>query len=517
MKRVLLVAAGVAAVLFLGFAVGRWAGPHKEESRTASRRILYYVDPMHPAYRSNKPGIAPDCGMALEPVYEGDSAAPALNLQPGAVALSPERQQLIGIRVATATRSAGTRMVRTTGRVVPDDNRLFKLLAGFDGWVDSLYDNPPGTMVKKGQPLAKLFSPEIRQAETNYLGFINGVERLRSGLAQGDANMKSIDDTARINEEQLRLLGMGEEQMKQLAKSHRPVSTLDLVAPADGIVLLRNVSPSQRYEKGAELFRIADLSKVWIVADVHGDEGEFRQGTRVKVSLPGNAKKVEATVSSAMPLFDEAARTLKLRLEANNPGFQLRPDMFVEVEFETRVPAGLSIPAEAVLDSGLRKIVYVETSQGAFEPRQVEISGTVGDRVTIASGIAEGDRIVVSGNFLLDSESRMRSASQPSSAAKPAMDPVMPHAGASSMAPMQPAAMQSKDRKTALAVDAIDPVCGMPLKAGEQAFVHIYKGKTFALCSDACLKKFLADPGKYAVEKAANSPMTEDRAAPHHD
>ena len=163
---------------------------------------------------------------------------------------------------------------------------------------------------------------------------------------------------------------------------------------------------------------------MWIVADVRGNEGEFRPGVHVKVTVPELGKVVDATVSSTVPLFDETSRTLKVRLEAANPGLRLRPDMFVDVEFETPMPAGLAVPAEAVLDSGTRKVVYVETSDGVFEQRPVEISGTFGDQVIVASGIGEGDRVVVSGNFLLDSESRMRASGNVAPDAKPAMQPV---------------------------------------------------------------------------------------------
>jgi Cu(I)/Ag(I) efflux system membrane fusion protein len=341
--------------------------------------------------------------MALEPVYEGDANSyPQAPLQPGGVALSPERQQLIGIRVAVATASAGQRTIRTTGRVVPDDNRLYRIQAGFDGWVDSLSDSPPGTVVKTEQILASLYGPDIRNAELNYIGFINGIERVRQN--NPDTDMSAVNDSRRISEEQLRLLGMGEAEIRQLASTHHINNSLQLVSPGDGVVLSRSISPHQRFEKGAELFRIADLRHIWIVADVHGNQGDFHPGLHARVYVPELAKAFDATVSSAIPLFDETSRTLKLRLEADNPSLLLRPDMLVDVEFETRVPAGLAVPAEAVLDSGMRKVVYLETSDGVFEPRPVEVSGIFGDQAILAGGIREGDRVVVSGNFLLDSD-----------------------------------------------------------------------------------------------------------------
>jgi Cu(I)/Ag(I) efflux system membrane fusion protein len=306
MKRSPAIIAGICVLLGVAFVAGRYTGGHRTDSKGTSRRVLYYVDPMHPSYRSDKPGIAPDCGMALEPVYEGETGPEQPSLQAGGVVLSAERQQLIGIRTAVAQKSAGVRTIRTTGRIAPQDNRLYRIQAGFDGWVDELRDTPPGTVVKRDQVLATLYGPEVRSAELNYIGFMAGVERLRQGMAEGDT--KSLDDSKHVNEEQLRLLGMGEEEIHSLQTNHHASSNLNLVAPGDGIILSRTISPRQRFEKGAELYRIADLSKVWIIADVHGSDGVFRAGTHVKVNVPELARAVNATVTSAVPLFDEASR-----------------------------------------------------------------------------------------------------------------------------------------------------------------------------------------------------------------
>lgn len=409
MKRNLVLASGVSILVCTAFLAGRITVGRRSEAPVTGRRVLYYVDPMHPSYRSDKPGIAPDCGMDLEPVYEGDAGPnPQSPLPPGGVALNADRQQLIGIRVVAVGKSTGVRTIRTTGRIVPDDNRLYRIQAGFDGWVDSLADTPPGTVVRANQALARLYGPDIRSAELNYVAFINGIERVKQ--AQADVDQKQVNASKQVSEEQLRLLGMGDKELADLGKSHHVNNVLDLVAPAEGVVLSRTISAHQRFEKGAELYRIADLRTVWIMADVHGNEGEYRPGMRARLRVPELGKVVNATVSFAMPLFDETSHTLKVRLVAENPGLVLRPEMFVDVEFETKMPQGLSIPAEAVLDSGLHKIVYVETSDGIFEPRPVEIAGAFGDLAIVARGIHEGERVVVSGNFLLDSESRMRAA-----------------------------------------------------------------------------------------------------------
>jgi RND family efflux transporter MFP subunit len=202
---------------------------------------------------------------------------------------------------------------------------------------------------------------------------------------------------------------MGDPQIKELARRRQTTRDISVVSPVDGIVLARNISPEQRFEKGAELYRIADLSKMWIVADIFDDQARFlHPGRKVKVTVRETSKILYATVSNNPPLFDPASRTFKLRLEADNPRMKLLPDMFVDLEFLAEAPAGISVPAEAVLDSGLRKIVYLQTADNIFEQRPVEVGTAFGDRITITRGLAPGDRIVSSGNFLLDSESRIR-------------------------------------------------------------------------------------------------------------
>jgi len=428
-------------VALLIFFAGRYSGRTSHTDGAFQKRILYYVDPMHPAYKSDKPGIAPDCGMPLVPVYEGEDPAAKLRLSSNAVSISPERQQLFGLRVEKVQKNSGPRTIRTTGRVEADDNRVYRLMSATDGWVQSLENNPTGTLVKRNELLATFYSKEFRNAEQAYLGSLASLERLKPNQDMEDPSRVS-DASLRINEEQLRALGMGESQIKELAKNRQITRDIRIASPVDGIVLSRSISPQQRFEKGTEFYRIADLSSVWIIADVFEDEGQlFRPGAKVLVELRERARNFTATVSKNPPLFDAATRTLKLRLEADNPALLLRPDMFVDLEFKGNAPPGLSIPQEAVLDSGMRKIVYIEATEGVIEPREVNTGNAYGNRIVITSGLREGDRVVTSGNFLVDSESRMRST------------PVV--------SPATPKEVKPNTKQDAAVTD--DPVCGMPL------------------------------------------------------
>ena len=474
----------LAFLALLAFAAGRYTAK-PNDNHTDAKRVLYYVDPMHPSYRSDKPGIAPDCGMALEPVYEGEDRAAKLQLRPGAVSISPEKQLLIGVRVLKVERNSGSRMIRTTGRVDADSGKIFRVMAGAEGWVQSVKNNPAGAFVKKDELLAFLYSREFRNAEQAYLGSLASLERLKGTHDQEDP-ARSSDASLRINEEQLRSLGMGEPQIKELAKTRQITRDITLTSPIDGIVLSRDVSPGQRFEKGTEFYRIADLRNVWITADLFGGDTQFfAPGARVKATIRERGKTIFATVGDTAPLFDPASRTLKLRLEAENPGFVLRPDMFVDLEFSAKAPAGLAIPQDAVIDSGLQKIVYVETSDGVFEPRPVILGTAYGNLVTVTSGLAAGEKVVTSGNFLIDSESKMRS----SALISPAIKDVQLSSGQH-------------------AVALRDPVCGMeldPNRASSAGHSEKYQGEVFQFCSDKCQKKFQQDPAKYAGVKVSSA------------
>jgi RND family efflux transporter MFP subunit len=231
-------------------------------------------------------------------------------------------------------------------------------------------------------------------------------------------------------------------------------------------VTVRNVSTGLRFDKGTELYRIADLSRVWILADLFENEASyFKPGRTVKVTLREQKKTFTAKVSSVLPQFDSATRTLKLRLEVDNPGHTLRPDMFVDVEIPVTFPPAVTVPADAILDSGIKKTVFVDRGNGIFEPRLVETGWRFGNRVEIKSGLKPGERIVVSGNFLIDSESKMELAA---------------------------AGMFGTLEK--------DPVCGAGVavrKAEKTGRISIYQGKTYYFSSLECKQQFDKNPNRY--------------------
>jgi membrane fusion protein, copper/silver efflux system len=446
--------AGLVALLATSFLAGSWFNQHRRPASSAARRILYYRDPMHPAYKSGQPGTAPDCGMALEPVYEGSEYA---ELSATSVRLSAEQQQIIGLRVERVERSQGGKIIRVPGRVAADETRVYKLNATADGWIREISQAATtGSLVSKGQTLASYYAPEFLGAEQAYLYALSALDRFQATGKETPDQIKLTHANIQQAKDAMQVLGMSELQANEIARNRELTQNIRIVAPAGGFVVARNVSPGQRFEKGTEFFRLADLSRVWILADIfESDAADLRAGSSATVRYRGQT--LHARVSNVLPQFDAATRTLKARLEMENPGFVLRPDMFVDIELPLKVVPGLAVPVDAVVHSGMRKTVFVEMADGCFEQRAVETGWRSGDRIQIIAGLQPGERIVTAGNFLLDSESRMRLTAMRSAAA---------------------AAVK-------------DPSCGMdinPAAAAERAKV---KGQTYYFCSRQCKAKYL--------------------------
>jgi YHS domain-containing protein len=281
-----------------------------------------------------------------------------------------------------------------------------------------------------------------------------------------------------------------------MGETRKVPDSIFAVAPADGIIIARNISSGLRFEHGAEFYRSADISRVWIMADVFENEARYyRPGMIAKVTAPQLGKTLRARVSEVLPQFDPVTRTLKVRLEAENPGFILRPDMFVDVELPVSVPAGVSVPVDALLDSGRAKRVFIDHGDGFFEPREVETGARFDDRVVIVKGLKEGERVVVTGTFLVDSESRLKTVAAGMQESKPTAPPAAmpekkdaPHA----MAHMKNASMPVED--------TIDRKCGMKIDRAESVAngnTLDYHGTTYYFCSKKCKDEFAKRPEQF--------------------
>lgn len=382
------------------------AHPVGAEAQKPTGKILYYKDPKAPNFKSDKPGINPETGSDLEPVYENDPAAMPM----GTIRVSPEKQQVIGVKFGEVTSGAGTHSFRSVGKVTMDETRFSKVQTRIEGWIEKVYVDFTGKLVEKGQPLLTLYSPEMLASQQEYLLAIRSREIMKdSPLAGSQQQSDSLLAAAR---KRLELFSLSEAQIEEITRAGKPLTNITIYSPISGYVMMRNAFPKQRITPETELYTVVDLSKVWIMADVFESEASLiRIGMPARVSLSyGSGKKINGRVSYIQPEVDPTTRTLKVRIEADNPDMQLRPDMFVDVDFSVAMSARMTVPAEAVLDTGLKKTVFVDRGNGYLEPRQVETGERIGDRIEITKGLASTERIVISGNFLIDSESQLKSS-----------------------------------------------------------------------------------------------------------
>ena len=418
-SRIALTLVIVAAAWVGGFGYGRWYGPRPETPEVEAGIPRGYHCPMHPNFRSSEPGECGICGMRLVPDEEPDLEVGMLRepggdgaeeMPMGTIRITPEKQQLIGVSYGVAELTAGSHSFRAVGIVTADETRIAKVQARIDGWIDQVFVNFIGKLVEEGQPLLTLYSPEMLASQQEYLLALKSRAVLRdSPLAGSQAHAESLIQAAR---RRLELWDLSEAQIREIERTGEPITNITLYSPITGYVTSRNAFPKQRMTPETELYTVVDLSRVWIMADVFESEAPMvREGMAARVTPSyGGGPPLAARVAYVQPQVEGMTRTLKVRIEVDNPGLRLKPDMYVDVDFEVGMPRRLTVPAEAVLDAGLRKTVFVDRGNGFLEPRQVETGERAGDRIEIRSGLAAGERIVVSGNFLVDSESQLRSA-----------------------------------------------------------------------------------------------------------
>jgi len=491
MKKVL-AAVLVGLLMLMSYVAGRKHVSRATTAGASARRVLYWVDPMHPDYKSDHAGVAPDCGMQLEPVYaDAASTQSSQPMAPGQVGIDIEKQQMFGIHVAAVEKSSGAHTLRVLGRVTPEDMRVYKVDSGMDGFVRETLHDSVGELVKKDEKLATCYGADALSIASGFLAATaampgaTGKDGSRTVPFPGAVSKQGVSSVQGYTD-RLRNLGVSETQIRQMAETRQLPETIDVLSPVDGFILSRNISPGVHFDRGMEFYRIADLSQVWIVADVYGAEAEsVRPGTVARVSLPDSGRTFTARVSNVLPQVDPATRTLKLRLEVDNPGYALRPEMFVNVELPVSLPSGLTIPADALIDSGREQRVFVERSSGVFEPRQVQVGWRLGDRIEIVKGLSEGEQVVTAGTFLVDSESRLKSVkTQPERQPEPAVAP-------KSQAVPGVALNGGKVK---------DAACGMMIdaaRAEKEGHTLSRNGVTYYFCSESCKKKFSSQPEHY--------------------
>ena len=394
--------AAIFAIAFVVLLVARRGGTSNEingvTQDTSGRRVVAWVDPMYSQgpphlYKSNHSGVAPDCGMKLVPQYADEATTTAAF---GGVSISPQRQQLIGVKLATAELRQLSRTIRTTGRLTVDERRIAQVRTKFEGFVDALYVNFTGQPVRRGDPLLAVYSPDLLATQNELIL----AERNRSDLG------RTLADAARTR---LRLSDMSAADIERVARTGKPMRDVVLRSPVSGVVLTKNAVAGARVMPADTLYEIADLAHVWLLADVYESELQtVGAGTTAQVIVGG--QMLAGRVAFIGPVVAAQTRTASVRIELDNPAGLLKPDMFADVILQQPIGASVAVPDSAVMNTGTRSVVFVARGNGTFEPRQV-VTGTKADGFyAIRSGVQAGERVVVDANFLVDSESRLKSA-----------------------------------------------------------------------------------------------------------
>lgn len=322
-----------------------------------------------------------------------------------------DKQQLIGVKTVAASVKPLQKIIRTVGRIEYDERNLATVNTKIEGWIEKLYVNYTGKYVKKGEPLAEIYSPELVATQQE---FLNVLKWAQPGADKDNAigKMLSKDAEAIIEaaKQRLRLLDINDTQIKKIEETGKPIRTLTIFSPVSGYVVQKTALQGMRVMPGEKLFDVADLSTVWIVSDIFEYEVHLlKTGQTAKISLsyfPG--REFSSTIDYIYPALAGDTRTAKIRFTIANPGAQLKPQMFTNVEVKINLGNKLAIPESAVIDTGTRQIVYVDKGEGYFEPREVMLGLKAEGMVEVLKGIKAGEKVASSGNFLIDSEAQLK-------------------------------------------------------------------------------------------------------------
>ncbi len=378
------------------------------QAGSSERKPLYYRHPMNPDITSPVP--AKDAmGMDYIPVYaedDGNAGRPA-----GTVRIDPQLVQTIGVRTARVERRTLGRTIRTVGRVTFDEERLYRLHPKIEGWIEELRVDTTGQPVHRGDILLSIYAPKLVSTQQEYLLALRSVEALAKS-AFPDV-VRGARELAAASRERLRLLDVPEHQLRQLEETRQLIRELHIHAPASGVAMEIGVREGQFVSPRDELYLVADLSRVWVLADIYENELPWvRAGDPADMgvmAVPG--RRFSGKLSYIYPYAESQTRTIKARLEFENADGLLKPDMFADVTLHaSQRPDALAVPEEAIIRSGVRDRVFVVRAPGQFEPREVTVGVSSDDYVEILAGLEAGEEIVVSAQFLIDSESKLREA-----------------------------------------------------------------------------------------------------------
>lgn len=326
------------------------------------------------------------------------------------IEISPEKRQLIGVRTADVAQKNLIRTIRTVGRIEYDERRLATVNTKFEGWIEKLYVDYTGRYVKKGEVLAEIYSPELLATQQEFLSLLSWTKARKEAGSWGENLARDAEVILEAAKERLRLWDMTEEQIQELERTQKPIRTIKVLSPTSGYVVQKMAVLGMRVMPGEKLFDLADLSAVWILADVYEYELPLvRVGMPAKVTLsylPG--VELSSRIDYIYPTLSPETRTARVRLVLPNPKGSLKPQMFTNVEITVDLGPRLMVPSEAVIDTGTRQIVYVDRGEGLFEPREVKVGIRTQEMAEVTQGLRAGERVAASAAFLIDSEAQLK-------------------------------------------------------------------------------------------------------------
>ena len=382
-----------------------YASEVADQPKSGERKILYYQDAMNPSHHSDKPGLAPD-GMKLVPVYASET--PAAALPPGGVEISSARQQVMGVTTAKAEYRALDQTIRAVGQVAMDETRLLHVHVRTSGWIQKVFVDYTWQQVKQGDPLFTFYSPDLLATEQEYLLALKARDSLaKSSFPEIATAGASLLEAAR---RRLELWDLTEGEIHDIEVSGKPTHDITVYAPATAYVVDRKAFPNQYVSPEMDIYQLVDLSSIWAEGEIYeSDMPAVNLGQSAVLTteaLPNTALRGKLTFIS--PTVKPDTRTITVRMEFPNPGLKLKPGMFVNVELHRGLGRRLTVPVDAVLDSGTHQRVFVDRGKGVFEPRNVTVGARSGDYAVILSGLRAGEQVVTRANFLIDSESNLR-------------------------------------------------------------------------------------------------------------
>ena len=374
------------------------------------KKIKYWVAPMDPTYIRNEPGKSP-MGMDLVPEYEEEDGA---KTPTSTIRVDPVTVQNMGVRLASVVEKPLSKSIRAFGNITYDERRLYTVNTKFDGWVEKLHITYVGQQVAKGQPLFDIYSPDLVTAQEEYLLSLRHYDQLsKAGSERVKDNARRLLAAAR---KRLSYWDISEGQIRRIEKAGRPAKSITIYSPAGGVVMKKSAFEGHFVKAGQHQFEIADLSKVWVDVEVYEYElpwiSKQMPATMDLAYIPG--RQFKGHVLYIYPYLSEKTRTARLRLEFDNEDLALKPEMYANIHLESaQTEPSLVIPQEAVIDSGVRKVAFVAKDKGRFEPREIQLGMEVnGGSYQVLAGLSEGEQVVTSAQFMLDSESRLREAIQ---------------------------------------------------------------------------------------------------------